>query len=91
MRVRNTAKDEAADAREKLIEQAERTGKWLYARYPGIWFSPAQLRAENAAGKFRWSADSFESRDPAERVREADEKVEAAMREAQRIRAEVGM
>lgn len=55
-------------ALEPLFERAEREGLWFYSLYQGLWFSPKELRAEQAKGRFWWGAVNWELRDPAEEV-----------------------
>lgn len=47
-----------------LIEKAEHEGKWLRCFYQNLWFSPAELRHANDNGRFNWSPENFELRDP---------------------------
>lgn len=70
-----------------LTEKARSEKKWLWCSYQDIWFSPDQLDAENAAGRYRWGAINWKLRDPAERVAEAKRRVDAATAEFQRIQA----
>lgn len=57
-------REEVLDDLEPLIREAERTGKWLHCVYQDLWFSPAELRAENAGGHFIWGAVNWTLRDP---------------------------
>lgn len=72
-----------------LIDKAEREGKWLWCAYQDLWFSPAQLREQNAKGSFRWGAINWKLRDPQERIDEADRRAKATSDEAARVRAAV--
>jgi len=49
---------------EKLIEKARAEGKWLQSQGLAVSWSPDELLAERAAGRFRWSADNFVLIDP---------------------------
>lgn len=37
-----------------LFAKAEAEGLWFQSNYQGIWFSPKDLRQQQASGKFRW-------------------------------------
>jgi len=67
---------------DELIGRARQEGKWLWCRYHGLWFSPDQLEAENAAGRFRWGPESWKLRDPKEYLTEAEALVSAALAQA---------
>lgn len=58
-----------------LIAEAEKKGLWLHTSYQDIWFSPAKLRLERAAGRFLWGATNWTLRDPQEYLAEAELKV----------------
>lgn len=73
-----------------LIDRAEAEGKWLFCSYQQLWFSPADLRAQNARGRFCWGAVNWQLRDPQERLAEADRAVEAAQRQRDAIAARLG-
>jgi hypothetical protein len=49
-----------------LFNLAESEGKWLYCSYQGLWFSPEELKAEQAKGQFRWGSVNWQVRDPLE-------------------------
>lgn len=82
-------KSEVTGPLNELINQAEREGKWLWCHYQDLWFSPAQLRDQNANGKFRWGVVNWQLRDPQERLDEAQRRVNAATQEAERIRRQI--
>jgi hypothetical protein len=69
----------------ELIEQARKEGKWLWCHYQDLWFSPDQLEAENAAGKFRWGPVNWKLRDPQERLSEAERRLASAAAERDQI------
>ncbi len=72
-----------------LFEEAERTGKWFWCNYQSLWFSPRQLRAENAKGSFRWGPVNWKLRNPQERLAEAKRRAENAQAEVDRIALEI--
>jgi len=73
-RTRQDVRDEC----EPLIAQAERDGMWLWCHYQSIWFTPADLRAQQANQKFLWSVDQFHLRSPDEYIEQYEEKVATA-------------
>jgi len=62
----NEALARAHAAREALIAKAEAEGLWLYCHYQDLWWSPAELRADNVIGRYRWGPQNFRLRDPRE-------------------------
>lgn len=68
-----------------LFERARAEGLWFLARYHQIWFSPDELAAEQASGKFCWGAANWELRDPSERVLELGQAAKAARDEFDRF------
>lgn len=75
---------------QNLIDEARGNGKWLWCSYQDLWFSPDQLEAENANGKFRWGPVNWKLRDPGERLSEAKERTARALREEVRIASLIG-
>lgn len=61
-----------------LIEQAEKDRKWLFCHYQELWFSPQELRALNAKGRFLWGPANWQLRDPEEHVKVLAERIEEA-------------
>jgi hypothetical protein len=51
-----------------LIAEAKATDRWLHCHYQDLWFSPEQLEAANAQGRFLWGPVNWTLRDPQERV-----------------------
>lgn len=62
--------------RDELIRDAERRGLWLRSPYQNLWFSPQELRDQNAKGSFCWGPLNFELRDPQEMVRALEREIE---------------
>jgi hypothetical protein len=62
-----------------LITRAENEGKWLHCHYQNMWFSPTQLRAENASGNFVWGVANWTLRDPEERLAQLKHNVKLAV------------
>jgi hypothetical protein len=73
-----------------LIEQAELGGKWLHCNYQDIWFSPKELREQNANGHFIWGAVNWEIRDPNEQVSYLEGQVESAKRAVAAFKQRLG-
>lgn len=71
---------------QQKIDQAKKEGKWLRVHYQDLWYSPEQLEKENATGNFRWDANNFELRDPREKLKQLQEKLDAALEEYERYK-----
>ena len=67
------------DAREKKL--------WFYTSYQQIWFSPDELAAQHAQGKFLWGAVNWRLRDPVEALNDLDRKIADAQAERDRFAA----
>lgn len=74
-----------------LFVEARTKGLWFWCRYQDLWFSPDQLEAEHASGKFVWGAVNWQLRDPMERLREAERRAASANAEVARIRTAIGV
>ena len=72
-----------------LIEKAKAEGMWLLCTYQGMWFSPSELRAQNANGKFIWGACNFKLRDPMEKMEQISGEVERLSNEAVALSARI--
>lgn len=70
---------EVAESLKPLFEKARREGLWFYCSYQGLWFSPDELAAAQAEGRFRWGAVNWTLRDP----REYLEALESSLRDAE--------
>jgi hypothetical protein len=88
-RVLVATNDDPSAELEELCRQAEREGKWLHCAYANLWFSPDELRAENAAGRFRWGAMNWTLRAPHGEWRRLEDVAAAARQEADRFRARI--
>ena len=84
-----SASDEVKAELAPLIEQARAEGLWLWCHYQDLWFSPDELQAQNAKGKFLWGAVNWMLRDPQERVKQAEAAAQRAANELARVRASV--
>jgi hypothetical protein len=71
---------------EPMLQEAERFGMWLHQRYSGLWFSPRQLRTEQAAGKFCWGPINWDLRDPKDHLEALEKRARDAAAEAQRVK-----
>lgn len=72
-----------------LFAEAEARGLWFWSRYQDLWFSPKQLRAAQAEGRFRWGPVNWELHHPSERLNRALERARAAEADVERIRKEI--
>lgn len=61
-----------------LYARAQAEHLWFWSHYQGLWFSPAELLAEQERGKFCWGADNWKLRPPSEMINEAEQTVRAA-------------
>jgi len=73
-----------------LIEKAERERLWLHCAYQDLWFSPAELRKENAKGRFLWGPENWELRDPAEGLARLRSRAADAKSEVERFEGRLG-
>lgn len=69
-----------------LIAEARAKRLWLWCHYQDLWFSPAELEAQNNNGKFLWSAENWRLRDPNECLQAALQRLAAAEADVRRIR-----
>lgn len=63
---------------EQLFEEAEANGLWFFTAYQQLWFSPAELKAEREAGRFRWGPENWQLRNPLEGLEQLQREVEKA-------------
>lgn len=49
-----------------LFEKAEKDGLWFYQKFQGRYFTPDQLKAEQAAGRFLWGRANWQLVKPTE-------------------------
>lgn len=76
------AKDTAMDA---LFDKARREGLWFHCAYQDLWFSPADLEAQQERGCFRWGPVNWTLRDPQERVDDLRRKATRLIADAERV------
>lgn len=55
---------------EPMFANARAKGLWFYSAYADAWFSPDELAATHKTGKFIWSPENWELRDPQEFIDE---------------------
>lgn len=73
------------DGLDVMFAEAKRRRLWFHSAYQDLWFSPAQLAAEQERGNFRWGAPNWTLRDPREHVTELRANAVALNAEADRI------
>ena len=83
-------RDQIIEGLRPLIDQAEKEGKWLHCSYHDIWFSPAELRKENAKGHFLWGAVNWRLRCPVEELEYLEREVESAREAGARFKERMG-
>ena len=74
-----------------LFHEARAKKLWFFTSYQQIWFSPEELAAQHAVGKFLWGAANWRLRDPVEALNDFDRKIAYVQadreRFAERLRA----
>lgn len=68
-----------------LFDKARAEGLWFWSSYQDMWFSPDELAKLQAQGSFVWGVANWKLRDPHEYLAEANERVQAAIRNRDRI------
>ena len=68
-----------------MFDEARSSGKWFWCNYQDLWFSPDQLAAAQASGRFIWGSVNWKLRDPAERIEEAKKRRDAAQADVDRV------
>lgn len=76
---------------EALIRKAEADGKWLWCRYYGLWLSPAMLRERQAKNELLIRSDSWELRDPLERLQALKDRERLATEERESFERALGI
>ncbi len=66
---------------ELLIRKAEENSMFLYCIHDDIWFSPEELKEQNAVGKYCWNKYNWKLISPFDKLAELFEKVVKAKRE----------
>ncbi len=61
-----------------LFERAEKDKLWFYTSYQMLWFSPKELRKQQAKGSFVWSVGNWQLRNPQERLNQLNNELELA-------------
>lgn len=87
----NDAKASARIEMRALIAKARAEKKWIYSNTMAgeYWWSPDWLEEENTNGRFLWGAINFELRDPQDRVKQAQKRLDEALADYIRIQKEV--
>ena len=63
---------------EKFIDMAEAEGLVLHCHYQDLWFTPDELREENANGRFQWGPVNWELRPAQDRSTQLERQMEQA-------------
>jgi hypothetical protein len=72
-----------------MFDEALKSGKWFNSHYQDMWFSPKELSEYHAKGQLIWGPVNWTLRDPAELVREAEDRVISAQQNLERIKARI--
>lgn len=73
-----------------LFAEARSKGLWFHGYYQDLWFSPDELAARHAQGRFIWGAANWELRDPGEKLKRLDADAKAAQRAHDEFAANLG-
>ena len=69
-----------------LFAAARQQKLWFHGVYQDLWFSPDELDAEQAAGRFRWGAVNWSLRDPKEHLANLEERAKDAQDAVERFK-----
>lgn len=70
-----------------VIEQARREKKFCFHPYQSVWFTPDELEAEHAKGRYLW--DGWIARDPEEKVDREVLEIMEALKELNHFRRKI--
>ena len=68
-----------------LFEQAQNENLWFYVPYLQLWFTPKELKEQQAQGRFVWGASNWVLRNPFEKLGELERKREIIDKEIKEI------
>lgn len=86
-------KQRVAEMLEPLIQEAERTGMWLYHNGLAtgeLWFSPAELRAANKEGRFLWGPVNWKLLPPSVKLSSLEKNMQRLHNEWDKTRERMG-
>ena len=63
----------------EMYTEAKATGKWFHLAYQNLWFSPDELKANMAEGRFRYGPVNWRLADPEEHRRFLESAVKEAV------------
>jgi len=69
-------KKEIEEGLKPLFEIAEKEGLWFWCHYQDLWFSPSELKRKQAEGRFCWGAVNWKLRNPQEKIKELNCKIQ---------------
>ncbi len=72
-----------------LFQKAKAESLWFCCRYQQLWFSPEELAAKQAEGKFLWGPVHWELRSPSEHLRKLRSKAVKAEEKYLKFRGRV--
>lgn len=81
MRTNNSKTDEIIASLQPLFEEARSKKLWFHSNYQDLWFSPTELLEAQMQGKFIWSAENWQLRNPNEHILYLGAKKEAIEKE----------
>lgn len=74
-------KEEILLSLQPLFEKAEKEKLWFYCSYQDLWFSPKELKDMQKAGRFIWGEVNWVLKDPLEKVRWIEKRIEDSRKE----------
>jgi hypothetical protein len=63
-----TEHEKIVEGLKPMFKEAEEKGLWFHSSYQDMWFSPAELRAEQAEGRYWWGACNWTLKNPKEEL-----------------------
>ncbi|MBK6639640.1 MAG: hypothetical protein IPH08_04060 [Rhodocyclaceae bacterium] len=73
-----------------MFAEARRDGLWFRCTYQDLWFSPDDLEAAQANGRFIWSAMNWELRPPADYIAKMERMAKDAADRLEEAKERVG-
>jgi hypothetical protein len=65
-----SGKEEILKTLEPLFIKADKEGLWFHSAYQDMWFTPNELREQQANGRYLWGAVNWELRSPQVKIDE---------------------
>lgn len=82
-------KEKILQSLEPLFERAKRNKLWFHCGYQDLWFSPQELRAEQANGRFIWGPVNWNLRSPYELINELKTEIKKSEQTIDKLRQRI--